>query len=129
MEFHCLLNYTYINWFIRERAFIEIWSTREVWGARKFFSRGICLLTSWACTIGIWSTLAQLNLIGQIYQLCYNIRWYHSILITFKRYMYITTYVTILYSYFLIFFTSQRIVNIVQRYKLIGVKLNDEFKW
>ena len=27
----------------------------------KFFTRGICLLTSWACTIGIWSTLAQLN--------------------------------------------------------------------
>ena len=26
------------------------------------FSRGICLLMSWACTIGIWSTLAQLNL-------------------------------------------------------------------
>ena len=33
----------------------------------NFFSRGICLLTSWACTIGIWSTLAQLNLITQIY--------------------------------------------------------------
>ena len=25
-----------------------------------FFSRGICLLMSWVCTIGIWSTLAQL---------------------------------------------------------------------
>ena len=25
----------------------------------NFFSRGICLLTSWACTIGIWSTLAN----------------------------------------------------------------------
>ena len=36
-------------------------------GVRKFFSWGICLLTSWACTIGIWSTLAQLNLIRQIY--------------------------------------------------------------
>ena len=32
-----------------------------------FFPRGICLLTSWACTIGIWSTLAQLNLSRQIY--------------------------------------------------------------
>ena len=28
---------------------------------------GICLLTSWACTIGIWSKLMQLNLIRQIY--------------------------------------------------------------
>ena len=34
---------------------------------RKSFPRGICLLTSWACTIGIWSTIAQLNLIRQIY--------------------------------------------------------------
>ena len=34
---------------------------------RCVFSQGICLLTSWACTIGIWSTLAQLNLITQIY--------------------------------------------------------------
>ena len=25
----------------------------------NFFSRGICLLTSWACTMGIWSTLAN----------------------------------------------------------------------
>ena len=33
----------------------------------KYFSQGICLLTSWACTKGIWSTLMQLNLIGQIY--------------------------------------------------------------
>ena len=40
--------------------------------ASKFFSRGICLLTSWASTIGIWSTLAQLNSIRQIYQLCYK---------------------------------------------------------
>ena len=103
------------NWFICQRAFVEIWSTREVWRARKvrkscsrrsreqllllecspnfpsasyldertadvwtncfitfqpegkFFSRGICLLTSWACAIGIWSTLAQLNLIRQSY--------------------------------------------------------------
>ena len=90
------------NWFIRQRAVLEIWSTLEVsraWNMRKscsrrnreqvlsklpkcfisrwrhswcmnqwfynifnpmenFFSRGICLLTSWACTIGIWSTLA-----------------------------------------------------------------------
>ena len=37
-----------------------------------FFFRGICLLMSWTCTIGIWSTLAQLNLIIQIYWLCYN---------------------------------------------------------
>ena len=37
-----------------------------------FFSRGICLLTSWAYTIGIWSTLAQLNLIRRIYYLCYK---------------------------------------------------------
>ena len=33
----------------------------------EFFSWGICLLTSWVCTIGIWSMLMQLNLIGQIY--------------------------------------------------------------
>ena len=37
--------------------------------------RGKCLLTSGACTIGIWSTLAQLNLIRQIYGLCYNSYW------------------------------------------------------
>ena len=42
----------------------------------NLFSRGICLLTSWACTIGIWSTLAQLNLMWQIYQLCYKPDWY-----------------------------------------------------
>ena len=33
----------------------------------KIFSRGICLLTSCPCKIGIWSTLAQFNLIRQIY--------------------------------------------------------------
>ena len=33
----------------------------------NLFSRGICLLTSWACTIGIWSTFSRLNLITQIY--------------------------------------------------------------
>ena len=33
----------------------------------NFSSQGICLLTSWACTIGIWSMLVQLNLIRQIY--------------------------------------------------------------
>ena len=86
------------NWFIQQRAFIEIWSTQEVWRARKmrnssflsalqtsqvnqydgkfFFSRGICLLTSWAYTIGIWSTLAQLNLITQMYWLCYNVNFF-----------------------------------------------------
>ena len=37
--------------------------------------RGKCLPTSGACTIGIWSTLAQLNLIRQIYALCYNSYW------------------------------------------------------
>ena len=41
----------------------------------NFFSRGICFLTSRACTIGIWSTLAKLNLIRQIYKLCYNLCW------------------------------------------------------
>ena len=35
-------------------------------------SWGNCLLTSWVCTIGIWSTLTQLNLIRQIYALCYK---------------------------------------------------------
>ena len=33
----------------------------------KIFSQGICLLTSCPCKIGIWSTLAQFNLIRQIY--------------------------------------------------------------
>ena len=33
----------------------------------NFFSQGICLLMSWACTMGIWSMLMQLNLIRQIY--------------------------------------------------------------
>ena len=36
-----------------------------------FFSRDL-FATSWACTIGIWSTLAQLNLITQIYKLCFK---------------------------------------------------------
>ena len=36
--------------------------------------RGKCLLTSGA-QMGIWSTLAQLNLIRQIYGLCYNSYW------------------------------------------------------
>ena len=40
-----------------------------------FFSRGICFLTSWACTIGIWSAFTQLNLIRQIYSPFYNITW------------------------------------------------------
>ena len=31
MSLQCIFN----NWFIRKRAFIEIWSTREVWRARK----------------------------------------------------------------------------------------------
>ena len=39
-----------------------------------FFYRRICLRMSWACTIRIWSTLTQLNLIKQIYALCYNVR-------------------------------------------------------
>ena len=93
------------NWFIRQRALIKIWSTWEVWRARKMrkscstsflgtlqtsqvlhismntqltyepivlqhfppdgkiFSQGICLLTWWVCTIGIWSMLTQLNLV------------------------------------------------------------------
>ena len=38
-------------------------------------SWGNCLLTSWACTIGIWSMLTQLNLIRQIYALCYKSYW------------------------------------------------------
>ena len=33
----------------------------------NFFSWGICLLMSWACTIGIKSMLVQLNLIRLIY--------------------------------------------------------------
>ena len=33
----------------------------------KMFSQGICLLTSCLCKIGIWSMLAQFNLIRQIY--------------------------------------------------------------
>ena len=38
-------------------------------------SWGNCWLTSWACTIGIWSMLTQLNLIRQIYALCYKSYW------------------------------------------------------
>ena len=33
----------------------------NIFNPKQFFSQGICLLTSWACTIGIWSMLAQLN--------------------------------------------------------------------
>ena len=32
----------------------------------------VCWQWQWACTIGIWSTLAQLNLFIQIYLLCYK---------------------------------------------------------
>ena len=38
---HVIIN----NWFIRLRAFIEIWSTREVWRARKM--RKSCSRRSW----------------------------------------------------------------------------------
>ena len=47
-----------------------------------FFPRRICLLTTWACTIIIWSTLAQLNLIKKIYWLCYNIIWFSFIILS-----------------------------------------------
>ena len=30
-----ILNWLFNNWFMRQRAFIDIWSTREVWRARK----------------------------------------------------------------------------------------------
>ena len=102
LKFRGVFEFSLINnWFICQRAFIEIWSTWEVWRARKcvrvawgvaesnssflsalqtsqvlhilmnaqltyesivlkhfqpkrkFFSWGICLLTSWVCTIGI----------------------------------------------------------------------------
>ena len=38
----------------------------NLFNPKENFSRGICLLTSWACKTGIWSTLAQLDLIRQI---------------------------------------------------------------
>ena len=44
------------------QLFYNIFKPMEI-----FFSRGICLPTSWTCTIGMWSTLTQLNLIRQIY--------------------------------------------------------------
>ena len=40
------------NWFIRQRAFIEIWSTREVWRARKMRKSCSRLTTS----LGLYST-------------------------------------------------------------------------
>ena len=39
------------------------------------FSRDL-FVTSWACTIGIWSKLTQLNLMRQIYAICYNNFWW-----------------------------------------------------
>ena len=44
-----------------EPLFYNIFNPVEI-----FFPQGMCLLTSWACTIGIWSTLALLNLSRQI---------------------------------------------------------------
>ena len=32
------------NWFIRQRAFIEIWSTQEVWRARKMLTSQVLQL-------------------------------------------------------------------------------------
>ena len=57
----CVLHRWTHSWRMNQ-LFYNIFNQME-----KFFSRGICLLTSWACTIGIRSTLAQLNLIRQIY--------------------------------------------------------------
>ena len=64
--------------YLDERT-VDVWTNCLITFSTRwkiFFSRGICLLTSWACTIGIWSTLAQLNLIWQIYKLCYKPDWY-----------------------------------------------------
>ena len=112
------------HWFIRKRAFIEIWSSRGVWRARKMHKSGsrrsqeqllllecspnfpsasyldertddvwtncfITFSTRWEIFFsrdlfadvmsvhkGIWSTLGQLNLIRQIYWLCYKNIWW-----------------------------------------------------
>ena len=59
-------------------SFLSALQTSQVnqYDGKFFFSRGICLLTSWAYTIGIWSTLAQLNLITHMYWLCYNVNFF-----------------------------------------------------
>ena len=46
------------DWFIRQRKFIEIWSTREVWRARRMRKRAT--LASWVsylneCTADVWT--------------------------------------------------------------------------
>ena len=102
------------HWFIRKRAFIEIWSSRGVWRARKMHTLASwvlsklpkCFISRWthrwrmnqlfynifnpvgnffsrdlfadvmSVHKGIWSTLGQLNLIRQIYWLCYKNIWW-----------------------------------------------------
>ena len=58
------------NWQVKSRVLMNF-----IFWLNTKFSRDL-FVTSWACTIGIWSTLTQLNLIRQIYALCYNLFWW-----------------------------------------------------
>ena len=55
----------------------ELWMHSETQDCYKLTTRRITnsLLTSTACSIGIWSTLALLNLIRRIFWLCYKKSW------------------------------------------------------
>ena len=50
-----------------DQLFYNIFNPME-----NFFSRWICFV---CFCLGIWSTLAQLNLMRQIYELCHNLLW------------------------------------------------------
>ena len=58
------------NWQVKSRVLMNFISWLNTKLSRDLF------VTSWACTIGIWSTLTQLNLMRQIYALCYNLFWW-----------------------------------------------------
>ena len=69
---HLRFFFDFVNWWWTHRwrinqLFYNIFNPMEI-----FFLEGfVC----WACTIGIWSTLAQLNLSRQIYKLCYKLHY------------------------------------------------------
>ena len=74
VSFSAMTNWKAKNWSWRCQFIKQLVHTSSVWTNcvitfltrwKIFFSERICLLTSWACTIGIWSTLAQLNLVRQ----------------------------------------------------------------
>ena len=90
--FLCFISRWTHSWRMNQ-LFYNIFNSMEF-----FFPRGICLLTSWVCTIEVWNTLAQLNLIRQYIKVHTATRWTirHSLtLLWFADLMNVTEEVTI----------------------------------